>query len=181
MILHSFRFVGLSFLIPGVVSPDLPVAFAAPAAYGDLNCVACPIVNRIVRCHHAQRVPILARRGMANEFERFLHYNSASRFPRTDHAHAQPHSMGWMSEGSRRSAKPTAITSRSIRAGSTASTSASSPMAHRFKKGNRVRLEIVYRQIKSLGHECIVVGRTIIYQARSAQIRSSIRASIPPR
>ena len=93
LILHSFRFVGLSFLIPGVVSPDLPVAFAAPAAYGDLNCVACPIVNRIVRCHHAQRVPILARRGMANEFERFLHYNSASRFPRTDHPHAQPHSM----------------------------------------------------------------------------------------
>jgi hypothetical protein len=36
LILHSFRFVGLSFLIPGVVSPDLPVAFAAPAAYGDL-------------------------------------------------------------------------------------------------------------------------------------------------
>jgi len=36
LILQSFRFVGLSFLIPGVVSPDLPVAFAAPAAYGDL-------------------------------------------------------------------------------------------------------------------------------------------------
>ena len=36
LILHSFRFVGLSFLIPGVVSPDLPAAFAAPAAYGDV-------------------------------------------------------------------------------------------------------------------------------------------------
>ncbi len=34
--LHSFRFVGLAFLIPGVVSPDLPMAFARPAAYGDL-------------------------------------------------------------------------------------------------------------------------------------------------
>lgn len=34
--LHSFRFVGLAFLIPGVVSPDLPAAFARPAAYGDL-------------------------------------------------------------------------------------------------------------------------------------------------
>jgi hypothetical protein len=33
---HMFRFVGLSFLIPGVVSPDLPAAFAAPAAYGDI-------------------------------------------------------------------------------------------------------------------------------------------------
>lgn len=34
--LHSFRFIGLAFLIPGVVSPDLPSAFAHPAAYGDL-------------------------------------------------------------------------------------------------------------------------------------------------
>jgi len=29
--------VGLAFLIPGVVSPDLPVAFAVPAGYGDLS------------------------------------------------------------------------------------------------------------------------------------------------
>ena len=36
LILHSFRFVGLSFLVPGVVSPDLPNAFARHAAYGDL-------------------------------------------------------------------------------------------------------------------------------------------------
>src|SRR5262245_33366704 len=33
---HTFRFVGLSFLVPGVASPSLPSAFAAPAAYGDL-------------------------------------------------------------------------------------------------------------------------------------------------
>jgi hypothetical protein len=33
---HTFRFVGLSFLVPGVVSRSLPSAFAAPAAYGDL-------------------------------------------------------------------------------------------------------------------------------------------------
>src|SRR5262245_58130733 len=36
LILHSFRFIGLAFLVPGVVSPDLPDAFARPAAYGDL-------------------------------------------------------------------------------------------------------------------------------------------------
>jgi hypothetical protein len=36
LMLHSFRFIGLSFLVPGVVSPDLPDAFAHPAAYGDL-------------------------------------------------------------------------------------------------------------------------------------------------
>jgi hypothetical protein len=28
--------VGLAFLLPGVVGPDLPAAFARPAAYGDL-------------------------------------------------------------------------------------------------------------------------------------------------
>lgn len=36
LLLHSFRFIGLAFLLPGVVSPDLPAAFARPAAYGDL-------------------------------------------------------------------------------------------------------------------------------------------------
>jgi hypothetical protein len=36
LILHSFRFIGLAFLVPGVVSPDLPSAFAYSAAYGDL-------------------------------------------------------------------------------------------------------------------------------------------------
>src|SRR3984957_931541 len=34
--LHSFRFFGLVFLLPGVVGPDLPTGFAAFAAYGDL-------------------------------------------------------------------------------------------------------------------------------------------------
>jgi hypothetical protein len=33
---HTFRFIGLSFLIPGVVSPSLPSSFSFPAAYGDL-------------------------------------------------------------------------------------------------------------------------------------------------
>ncbi|MDX8530853.1 hypothetical protein RFM41_06575 [Mesorhizobium sp. VK25A] len=33
--LHSFRFFGLVFLIPGVVAPDLAPGFASFAAYGD--------------------------------------------------------------------------------------------------------------------------------------------------
>jgi hypothetical protein len=33
--LHSFRFFGLVFLLPGVVSPDLPAGFAGFAAWGD--------------------------------------------------------------------------------------------------------------------------------------------------
>ena len=36
LILDSFRFIGLAFLIPGVVSPDLPPAFVHSAAYGDI-------------------------------------------------------------------------------------------------------------------------------------------------
>jgi uncharacterized membrane protein len=39
LMIHAFRFVGLAFLVPGVVAPELPMAFARAAAYGDL--VAC--------------------------------------------------------------------------------------------------------------------------------------------
>src|ERR1700732_5080058 len=34
--LHSFRFFGLVFILPGVVGPNLPAIFASFAAYGDL-------------------------------------------------------------------------------------------------------------------------------------------------
>ena len=33
--LHSFRFFGLVFLVPGVIGPNLPASFATFAAYGD--------------------------------------------------------------------------------------------------------------------------------------------------
>jgi hypothetical protein len=33
--LHSFRFFGLVFLLPGVIGPHLPAGFATSAAYGD--------------------------------------------------------------------------------------------------------------------------------------------------
>jgi hypothetical protein len=36
LLLHGFRFLGLAFLVPGVVSPELPTTFAQPVAYGDL-------------------------------------------------------------------------------------------------------------------------------------------------
>ena len=36
LLVHSFRFIGLAFMVPGVVSPALPAEFARPAAYGDL-------------------------------------------------------------------------------------------------------------------------------------------------
>ncbi len=34
---HMFRHLGMVFLVPGVVAQPLPVAFANPAAYGDLT------------------------------------------------------------------------------------------------------------------------------------------------
>ena len=45
LILHSFRFIGLAFLVPGVVSPDLPSAFARPAAYGDVIAAILALVS----------------------------------------------------------------------------------------------------------------------------------------
>jgi hypothetical protein len=36
LMLHGFRFLGLAFVLPGVVSPELPASFAQPVAYGDL-------------------------------------------------------------------------------------------------------------------------------------------------
>jgi len=41
---HTFRFIGLSFLISGVVSPSLSLAFGAPAAYGDLLAAILAVV-----------------------------------------------------------------------------------------------------------------------------------------
>jgi len=44
LVLHSFRFIGLAFLVPGVVSPDLPRAFAASAAFGDIVAAALALL-----------------------------------------------------------------------------------------------------------------------------------------
>ncbi len=39
LFLHSFRYIGMAFIVPGVAAPDLSSAFAVPAAYGDLLAV----------------------------------------------------------------------------------------------------------------------------------------------
>ena len=45
---HMFlRFIGLSFLVPGVVSASLPRSWAAPAAYGDFAAGLLAIVTTI--------------------------------------------------------------------------------------------------------------------------------------
>ncbi len=45
LMFHSLRFVGLAFLVPGVVSPDLPAAFAEGAAYGDIVAAALALLT----------------------------------------------------------------------------------------------------------------------------------------
>src|SRR5215468_11886160 len=45
LILHSFRFLGMAFLVPGVVSPDLPRAFATAAAFGDIVAAALALLS----------------------------------------------------------------------------------------------------------------------------------------
>src|ERR1700712_1742895 len=45
LVLHCFRFEGLAFLVPGVVSPDLSPAFAHSAAYGDLAAATLALLS----------------------------------------------------------------------------------------------------------------------------------------
>ena len=45
LILHSFRFMGLAFLVPGVVSADLPSSFSHAAAYGDFVAAVLAVIT----------------------------------------------------------------------------------------------------------------------------------------
>jgi hypothetical protein len=47
LLLHGFRFIGLAFLVPGVVSPDLSYAFAHRAAYGDVVAAALALLSLV--------------------------------------------------------------------------------------------------------------------------------------
>jgi hypothetical protein len=47
-----FRFIGLSFLVVGVVSPSLPAGFAIPAAYGDFVAGILAIIATIALSQH---------------------------------------------------------------------------------------------------------------------------------
>lgn len=48
LILHSFRFIGLAVLVPGVVSPDLPPAFAHSEAYGDIVAATLALLSLLL-------------------------------------------------------------------------------------------------------------------------------------
>jgi len=50
---HTFRGVGLSFLIPGVVAPNLSPAFANQAAYGDLGAALLAMIATVALWYRA--------------------------------------------------------------------------------------------------------------------------------
>jgi hypothetical protein len=53
---HCFlRFLGLSLLVPGVVSPSLPAAFSEPAAYGDLIAGLLALIAMVALLRHSSR------------------------------------------------------------------------------------------------------------------------------
>ena len=56
----SLRVNGLMFLMPGLVSPELPSAFAVPTAYGDLTAVVLALIAlACVRFESGFAVPML--------------------------------------------------------------------------------------------------------------------------
>ena len=79
LILHSFRFIGLAFLIPGVVSPDLPAAFAHAAAYGDIIAATLALLSLLLLPSAAGVVAawIFSLWGSADLFNAFYQANHA--------------------------------------------------------------------------------------------------------
>lgn len=45
LLIHTFRTIGLAFLVPQVTGAPLPFAFAAPAAFGDLLAVVLAFIS----------------------------------------------------------------------------------------------------------------------------------------
>jgi hypothetical protein len=79
LILHSFRFIGLSMLVPGVVSPDLPPAFAHPAAFGDIIAAILAFVSLLLlsRAAGVAVAWIFNLWGLADLFNAFYQANHA--------------------------------------------------------------------------------------------------------
>jgi len=58
--LHLFRYIGLVFIVPGVVGPNLEAAFAVPAAYGDVVAMALAWVALMMGASRYSRIAIWA-------------------------------------------------------------------------------------------------------------------------
>ena len=83
LLLHSFRFIGLAFLVPGVVSPDLPAAFAHPDAYGDIVAALLALLS-LALLNRRAGVPIVwifSLWGSADLLLAFYHGNAVGLIP----------------------------------------------------------------------------------------------------
>ena len=57
---HTFRYVGMSFLVPGVVGPGLPQGFADVAAYGDLaSALVALAAVLLLRANSVAAIPLV--------------------------------------------------------------------------------------------------------------------------
>lgn len=52
---HTYRFIGLSFLLSGVVNEELSAKFAGPAAYGDLIAAVLAVIAVLMLHEHLPR------------------------------------------------------------------------------------------------------------------------------
>jgi hypothetical protein len=82
LMLHSFRFLGLAFLVPGVVSADIPSDFARFAAYGDLIAAVLALLSLLLLPSVAGLVAtwIFNIWGAADLLNAFYHGNSSGLF-----------------------------------------------------------------------------------------------------
>lgn len=80
LMLHSFRYLGLSTLVIGVVSPDLPTAFSRPEAYGDLVTAILALLTLLLLPRRAGLVAawIFNVWGIVDLFNAFYQGNAAA-------------------------------------------------------------------------------------------------------
>jgi hypothetical protein len=79
LMVHAFRFVGMAFLVPGVVAPDLSVTFARAAAWGDLAaCVLALLALATLRSGLGMAIAwVFNIWGMFDLFDAFYQANAA--------------------------------------------------------------------------------------------------------
>ena len=87
LILNSFRFIGLAFLVPGVVSPDLPATFAQSAAYGDIIAATLAMLSLLLLPRRAGFV-------VAWVFNLWGSVDLLNAFYQADHAGLSPGQLG---------------------------------------------------------------------------------------
>ncbi|WP_314950042.1 hypothetical protein [Bradyrhizobium cosmicum] len=87
--LHSFRFFGLVFILPGVVSPDLPAGFAVSAAWGDFATAVLAMLALLTVRVRLLFWPLVAAFNVVGTVDLILNYYHAIQVGLPEHA-------GWL-------------------------------------------------------------------------------------